>query len=120
MQAAANNHNIPKHSINSSTSNYASHNQQQVFTYPNLNGISLAAMNPSLPIGPFTSPAAIPRGNGMPRWTTPISIIPSSGSGTGASEEETGDYQLVSGFGSLNPEEGMLEGLSLVLLCYQV
>ena len=48
----------------------------------------------------------------MPRWTTPISVIPTSNTNSANSEEDSTDYPLVSGFGTLNPDEaGMMEGL---------
>lgn len=58
----------------------------------------------------FTSPGNTPRGSIAPRWPTAIQVAPVSSSGNVASEEDSTDYQMVSGFGGMNPDEGMLEG----------
>lgn len=64
----------------------------------------------------FTSPGNTPRGSIPPRWPTAIQVAPVSSSGNVASEEESTDYQMVSGFGGMNPDESMLEGSCLMLL----
>ena len=61
-------------------------------------------------MGLFTSPGNTPRGNMPTRWPTAIPVPPVSSSGNVVSEEESTDYQMVSGFGNMNPDEGMLEG----------
>ena len=88
------------------TSTYSTQNQQ-VFSYPNITPGSLSGVSPSLPMGLFTSSANTPRGTPIPRWPTNIPVAPVTGTGN---EEESTDYQMVSGFGNMNPDEGMLEG----------
>ncbi|XP_020629156.1 nuclear factor 1 C-type-like isoform X2 [Orbicella faveolata] len=99
----------PTNNPNSAASTYGNQNPQ-VFSYPNLPPGCLSGVSPSLPMGLFTSPGNTPRGNIPPRWPTPIPVAPVSSSGNAVSEEESTDYQMVSGFGSMNPDEGMLEG----------
>lgn len=99
----------PTNNPNSAASTYGNQNPQ-VFSYPNLPPGCLSGVSPSLPMGLFTSPGNTPRGNIPPRWPTPIPVAPVSNSGNAVSEEESTDYQMVSGFGSMNPDEGMLEG----------
>lgn len=99
----------PTNNPNSGASSYSNHNQQ-VFSYPNLPPGCLSAVSPSLPMSLFTSPGNTPRGSIPPRWPTAIQVAPVSSSGNVASEEESTDYQMVSGFGGMNPDENMLEG----------
>lgn len=98
----------PTNNPNSAASTYGNQNPQ-VFSYPNLPPGCLSGVSPSLPMGLFTSPGNTPRSNIPPRWPTPIPVAPVSSSGNAVSEEESTDYQMVSGFGSMNPDEGMLE-----------
>ena len=43
-----------------------------------------------------------------PRWPASVPVAPVS---SGGNEEESTEYnQMVSGFGGMNPDEGMLEG----------
>lgn len=65
-------------------------------------------MSPSLPVGLFTSPGNTARGNLPARWPASIPVTQVS---TAGNEEESTEYnQMVSGFGGMNPDEGMLEG----------
>lgn len=98
----------PTNNPNGGASSYSNHNQQ-VFSYPNLPPGCLSAVSPSLPMSLFTSPGNTPRGSIPPRWPTAIQVAPISSSGNVASEEESTDYQMVSGFGGMNPDESMLE-----------
>lgn len=105
----------PTNNPNGGASSYSNHNQQ-VFSYPNLPPGCLSAVSPSLPMSLFTSPGNTPRGSIPPRWPTAIQVAPVSSSGNVASEEESTDYQMVSGFGGMNPDENMLEGSCQMLL----
>lgn len=99
----------PTNNPNSAPSTYGNQNPQ-VFSYPNLPPGCLSGVSPSLPMGLFTSPGNTPRGSIPSRWPTTIPVAPVSSSGNAVSEEESTDYQMVSGFGNMNPDEGMLEG----------
>ena len=66
-------------------------------------------------MGLFTSPGNTVRGNIPPRWPAAAPMPPVSSGGSVGSEEESTEYNhIVSGFGGMNPDEGMLEGWSQV------
>ncbi|XP_029198094.2 nuclear factor 1 B-type-like isoform X3 [Acropora millepora] len=97
----------PSNTPNSVSSTYASQNQQ-VFSYPNLPPGCLSTVSPSLPVGLLTSPSNTIRGSLAPRWPTAVPVPPVSSAGNEGNESS--EYnQMVSGFGGINPNEGMLE-----------
>lgn len=80
-----------------------------MFSYPNLPPGCLSTVSPSLPVGLLTSPSNTIRGSLAPRWPTAVPVPPVSSAGNEGNESS--EYnQMVSGFGGINPNEGMLEG----------
>ena len=74
-------------------------------------------------MGSFSSPGTTQGTTPGPRWATPLTTVPAPVTTVGA-EATSPEYQLVSGFGGLNPEEAaILGGTELCCctrLCYTV
>ena len=101
----------PTNTPNSAVTTYGNHSSNQhVFSYPNLPPGCVPAVSPSIPMGLFTTPGNTIRGSISTRWPSSVPVAPVS-SGASVSEEDSTEYnQMVTGFGGMNPEEGMLEG----------
>ncbi|XP_073227795.1 nuclear factor 1 C-type-like isoform X2 [Porites lutea] len=100
----------PTNTPNSAVTTYGNHSSNQhVFSYPNLPPGCVPAVSPSIPMGLFTTPGNTIRGSISTRWPSSVPVAPVS-SGASVSEEDSTEYnQMVTGFGGMNPEEGMLE-----------